>query len=165
MNCKKIKELIQLDYMDTETSAAVTEQIRGHLRSCADCRAFEHMIKETVSEPFRRAPLVEPPERVWCAIKEAIELEHHRAVEMFPSRVVRWVKAHLLINTPAFALSTAVTFALMVLFYSQLPFHKQHAVKDYLREQSQFLSSLQDPVNGDFERETSVGTPIERFLF
>lgn len=165
MNCKKVRESIQLEYMDGEAPAAISEEIKRHLKDCAECRAFQHMVKETVSEPFKKAGLLQPPERVWLGIKEAIEHAGIADRETVLQRLTRWLRAHASINRPVFALSSAITLMLALFIYSQLPFHKESAVKNYLQEQTRFLSSLQGPVNGDLEQETTFGTSIEGLLF
>jgi len=54
---------------------------------------------------------------------------------------------------------------MITVFFWQASFRKQMLVKDYLTEQSEFMLSLDKPVNGDLEQAVSFNTAIERYLF
>jgi len=166
MDCKKIQEIIMTDYIDAEASKTLREEIEAHLKTCEGCREFEQVLRERVSEPFRKSEEVKPPEEVWQRIKETIEEE--QAEECAPSlleRLLDLMRNSLPARRPAFAFSTAISVILIALFFSVGPFHKQQLVKDYIEEKAEFMVSLNRPVNGDLERDLSFNTAIERYLF
>jgi len=165
MNCKRIQELIITDYMDKEASPQVEEKIKAHLKACNNCRAFEKTLQEKVSWHFQGIKEIPLPERVWQRIKEAIEKEQPQYAPSFLERLLDFLRGKILLKRPAFAFSTAALAIMITVFFWQSSFRKQMFVKDYLTEQSEFMLSLDKPVNGDLEQAVSFNTAIERYLF
>jgi hypothetical protein len=161
-----MKELISTDYIDAEASQSVRKDIEAHLKSCAGCRAFEQALREKVSQPLRKIEAVKPPEEIWQRIKETIEKEQEdQCAPSFLESLVDFLCNNFLVRKPAFAFSTIISVILIVLFFSLGPFHKQQLIKDYLRQQSEFMLSLNESPNGDLDQDFSFGTTIEKYLF
>ena len=165
MNCRRIQGFIITDYMDKEVSQQVEAKIKAHLKACAICRAFEKALQEKVLPHFQGIKEVQPPERIWQRIKEAIEEEQPQYAPSFLERLLDFLGHNFLVRRPAFAFSTAAVAIIITVFFLQSSFRKQMLVKEYLTEQSEFMLSLDKPVNGDVEQAVSFNTAIERYLF
>jgi anti-sigma factor RsiW len=165
MNCKRIQEFLMTDYIDGEASDAVQKEIRAHLKTCAECGAIERLLREKVSGPFRNIEAVVPPEETWHRIKEAIEQGHRQYVPGFLTRVWDAVGRNFLFRRPRFALTAGVAVVFVAVLVLQLPFRKERFVKEYLREQSEYMMSLRGPVNGELDRDVSFDTAIDIYFF
>lgn len=164
MDCKRIKEFLITDYMDKEASLAVRKEIETHLKTCTGCRAFGKLLQEKVTEPFRGVEAVKPPEEIWQRIKEAIEEEQADYASSILTRIIDFLRPRALSRRPSLVFSAALTLALFFVLFSQWPFHQQRLVNEYLTEQSDFMLSLNKPVNGELEKEANFGTTIEKYL-
>jgi hypothetical protein len=152
--------------MDQETSESVQKQIQAHLAACADCRQFEKALREKVSQPFKGIEEVRPPEEVWHKIQEAIEEEEQaQYAPAFLERLWDFLRNSFPVRRPAFAFSTVISVIIVAVLLLQLPFQKQRLIKDYLQEQSEFMLSLNNPVNGDSEQDFSFNTAVEQYFF
>jgi predicted anti-sigma-YlaC factor YlaD len=164
MDCKKAQELLLTDYVDGEVSATVSSEIKAHLKSCTACRALEQKVLG-VRKHFREINPVQPPEKVWNSIKESLAKEQVRYEGSLVSRAIDFIHSSLWLRKPAFALSTVITVILLAVTVMQFQAPRQRLVKDYLRQQSDYMRSLQYPVNGETEKDFDFGTNIESYLF
>ncbi len=165
MDCKKIQELIITDYLDNEASAAVREEVRAHLSSCAGCREFEQAVRRLTSEPFRKIKRQEPPVEIWQRIQDSLEQKQEKEPRAFLAGLLDLLSSRVRFRKPVFALSSAIAVAIMVIFLVQAPLYRQKMINQYLQEESQYLLSLRAPVNGGLESEFELGTGIEQYFF
>jgi predicted anti-sigma-YlaC factor YlaD len=165
MNCQRIKELLLTDYTDGEASRVLQEEVKTHLKTCSGCRVFEQDLREKVSKSFSKIESISPPEEVWQRIKETIEQEQALYTPSLLRRLLDFLRRSLLARKPAFVFSTVFAVFLVMLLFSQLSFRKQRLVRDYLRQQSDYMLSLRAPVYGELELDVNFGTSIERYLF
>jgi predicted anti-sigma-YlaC factor YlaD len=165
MDCKKIKELLMSDYLDGEAACRLKEKIQAHIKVCAGCRDLEQLLLKKARRPFQGYGKEQPPERIWQGIKEAIAQEEACDTAALPERAIDFLRNHLFARKPAFALLTVSTFILLAAWFSGAAFYRQRMVKEYITQQSQYLVSLNGPVNGDLDRDMDFGTSIEQYFF
>lgn len=164
MDCKKARELLLTDYVDGEVSVSIRNEIKLHLKGCAACQALEQKVLG-VRKHFREIKPVKPPEELWSSIKESLSKEQVRYEGSLVSRAIDFIHSSLWLRKPAFALSTIITVILLAVAVMHFQTPRQRLVKDYLRQQSDFIRSLQYPVNGETEKDFDFGTNIESYLF
>jgi len=165
MNCKKIRDLIITDYIDQEAPDAAQKEIQAHLKVCAGCRGFEQALREKVSVPLRAMEPATPPYSVWQRIRQVIDEEEARQSVPFLRRVSDFLAGVVFKPKPALAFSAVLIVVLVALLLIQGQLYRQWAVKGYLSEQSDYMTSVSFPVNGEPEKNIGFGTDIENIFF
>ncbi len=116
MWCRKIRELLKSDYLDTELGEEESGLIKAHLAECASCRKLE---EELVShrELFQGAKLPAPPDRVWQNIRESIVAEQLSQGSFF-DKVLARLRRSLFVLRPAIILTGALAMIIFAAFLS-----------------------------------------------
>jgi predicted anti-sigma-YlaC factor YlaD len=135
MDCKKIRDLIATDYIDTELSVALQKEIRQHLDSCGACRQFEQALRKASVEPFKTAKEIKPPDFVWERIKEGIQVRERGSL-------LDYLRGLLSRPRPVFALGTALAAFITVAVVINISLGSRRQFNSYLQEQREFLSGL-----------------------
>jgi len=161
MNCQRIQELLLTDYADGEASAALQEEIRGHLASCPACRDLEAASRRLTIQPFEQARRADVPAGLWAKIKTEIEPQieprQERSIEM---PLLEKIRRLVVTPRPAFAFSTVAVLLVMALAATQL--HKQNDIRLArlaLDDQANYLAARNRQ-----EAPDSFGTDIERYF-
>ena len=153
MKCKKIQELLLSDYLDGELNDDLHNEINIHLSMCPECRQFESALHKKVVEPLKKAKKINPPERVWVHIKEAIVREESEKSEGFLGKLHYYFRRFFsaLKAVPTFAtVITAVILITMVVMQFQTknqkvvkvqPSEEQIEYVLYLMGESDFFSA------------------------
>jgi len=109
MECKKIEELLLTDYPDGEVRGRVKNKVEEHLRTCFECRQFEHTLRRAVIEPFKNSIRIKPRGTVWNRISEAIVLEERRKSESFLGKIQDFLQRIFSMPRVAYTLATVIT--------------------------------------------------------
>ncbi|MFA5099421.1 MAG: zf-HC2 domain-containing protein [Candidatus Omnitrophota bacterium] len=165
MNCKRIQEIIMTDYLDGEASLPLQDQIKEHIASCAQCRAFEQNVRRNAQHLFKDISPVQPPDAVWHRIKEAINEGQTRNAPSFLERFLDSLRESFIVRRPAYAFAAAFTIILMVVVFMGSPFRQQMLVKDYLSRKSAFMLAMNSAPNGELDNAANFNTAIEEYLF
>ncbi|MFC1704368.1 hypothetical protein ACFL1E_06280, partial [Candidatus Omnitrophota bacterium] len=148
--------------IDNEMSKEQETQLKDHLRSCKQCRQLEESLQK-VAKPFKATERIQPPESVWYAIKEKIEIQQQS--QGFLSQALDNLQEFFFARKHVFASATIGAIILIVVFV-RLPLMNQRMVNDYLQEQVQFLSHLSGENGADYYEtdDTTLGTAIEQYF-
>ncbi|MFH1355145.1 MAG: hypothetical protein ABIH19_03245 [Candidatus Omnitrophota bacterium] len=96
MRCKKVEEMLKLDYADNRLNSKQTQCIREHLAACPKCTELEAelVIQRKLLQGEERK---EVPETLWFKIRDAII---HERVNQEESKATRfaWHPAGVLIS-------------------------------------------------------------------
>lgn len=155
MDCKKVRDFVMMDYLDGEIKEDLRIEVKKHLDNCMECSEFETSFKNAVITPFRESSVINPPDKVWDNIKNSIESREGSFLERL-RQSFRYALSFPRSTIAAVVLATAVILALV---FSRVSFQNSATV-DYLGEQMQFLSYLD---NGDLE-DMSFDTAIEKYF-
>ena len=165
MKCKEIKELLMADYIDGEVSEVLKKEVQGHLNTCSECRQFEHVLRKTAIEPFKRAGQIQPPDAVWNQIRETIAKGEEQA-EGFLVGLRDRLHAIFSARKSVFVVATVMIIILVTIVFTRLPFNSQEGVSGYLEEQAEFLAYLDGDATGFFDKDyIDLGTSIEECFF
>ena len=108
MKCKDIRELLKSDYMDRESGLREGQAVKEHLAHCQECRNLEKEL-ESGRVIFKQARRLQPPERVWENIREAIISERLRQEERVSTGIFERLTGLLFGRRPVFALAGVLT--------------------------------------------------------
>jgi len=133
MKCNDWQDLILTDYLDDQMSKERTIQLEEHLSACQECREFVAHARKAVIEPFESAQRVEPSEKVWHNIKDAIGEE--QGAEEFVGLWDR-IKEAVFIPKPAMAFATVI-IALLAATVAFDHYNQQFQTAKYIAIQNQ----------------------------
>jgi len=162
MDCSLIKELILTDYADGQADQETIKKVDDHVHTCADCRQFHSECMQRAVNPFRNSGIVTPPQSIWINIQENI----HNRPRGVMNRVIDYVINLLSIKRSVFAAAAVAAAVFIAVIYVKNPSNNAHLVDEYIEEQMEFLSSLDNGVSDNtFSEGTDLGTAIEEYLF
>ena len=168
MKCELVQELLLTDYRDGELPQRTAERVRRHLKTCTACRDFERLVAEQAMKPFSQVEDPLPPHSVWEQVQERLAGEKRTTiVSVFTvlKNAINTVVEPFRCRRPAFAFVSVAIIAFVIVL--RLPFYENTniAVKNYLGNRIEFLSSLTVP-SFETQQDTAVdfGTPIEYFF-
>jgi predicted anti-sigma-YlaC factor YlaD len=138
MLCEKIQELLKTDYLDGEINQREEQEIKEHLAHCPQCRRLgEELLAQRLL--FQKAEQVEPPERVWQNIRDAIITQELNQESRFGTGILGRLK-NLFAVRPAFVLASALTVIIFVAFFTGAMIHKRQLLsKQNIPEGSIYL--------------------------
>jgi len=115
MECRKIQEYLETDYLDGEVGSALKQQIKEHLAGCAKCRRQEETLLSQRAL-FHEAKIQQPPERIWQNVRETIVLERLQQENSLSRGIFQRLKEFIFAPRPVFAVASvcAVVIFLMV---------------------------------------------------
>ncbi|MFH1282164.1 MAG: zf-HC2 domain-containing protein [bacterium] len=159
MECKKYQEYIAADYIDKELPENLSEEIENHIKYCRECMGFLHDMQKTAVEPFKLSESIKPPESVWENIKSSIEPGIKRNIIVDIKNRVR-----ALFNVPRYALALGAIATTVFIFAISLntPSRNKEVVNDYLEEQIEFISYLEN--DSGSPDEINFDTAIENYF-
>lgn len=162
MKCKEIQELIMTDYIDGEMSDELYKEVKKHVDGCVQCKQFEQTVRQTAVEPFKKAPIVTPPESVWINIKDTIQHEQEKG--RFANIRERLIGSFR-IKKPVFAVAVITAAIFVAVLLTRKTSNNRDMVNSYLEEQIGFIAEL-DSEGERFldEDDIDFGTVIEEFL-
>src|SRR5215470_17500035 len=105
MQCRDVEEVLE-----QEGLAPLPEAVRGHVAGCRQCQGYIADLETIVSAAQELPAEVEPPSRVWVALRTQLELEgiiKEPAVAPKVEPASRWDGFRQLLRTRAFATVTA----------------------------------------------------------
>jgi len=70
MQCRDVEEVLELEGL-----APLPETVRGHVAGCRQCQGYIADLETIVSAAHELPAEVEPPSRVWVALRAQLELE------------------------------------------------------------------------------------------
>lgn len=146
MRCKKIQEMLKLDYLDGVVNPVQKNRIEEHLAACAQCSRLAEELKAQ-HQLFRAVERKKVPESLWFKIRDAIIWERVNQESAVPRFLLRPV--------PALVTVFAATAFIFVLTATFINFNKSN-----VREGLQGYS-----LNGDNEVFLhDLGTNIEEYF-
>ena len=164
MICKEIQDLSITDYADGELDASAQYDIEQHIKSCAACREFADSARRAC-EPLRASEKLQPPVSVWRGIEEAILAREETVSVSLRERLfgaLQWGTHH---PKPVFALSSAMGILIVAgVFLAQFAYRPDVSVRDYLRDQSDFMYSLNGGGARALDAAVNLGTGVEELL-
>ena len=142
MECKKIQELLLTDYPDGEVRGRLKNKVEEHLRTCLECRQFEHTLRREAIEPFKNSIKIKPRASVWNRITEAIVLEERRKSEGFIGKIQDFFRRIFSMPRIAYTLATVITvlFILVMAIKFQPTDHKVVTMQP--KEEIEYLTYL-----------------------
>ncbi|MEI8176500.1 MAG: zf-HC2 domain-containing protein, partial [Candidatus Omnitrophota bacterium] len=78
MNCKKARELIITDFLDSEIHERERSRLEAHIGGCYDCTEYARAARAAAVEPFDAVIKTVPPERVWRGVLKNITAREER---------------------------------------------------------------------------------------
>jgi len=153
MDCKKVRELILMDYLDGEANDGLRSQINIHFARCHSCREFSFLAKDNLLKPFNNISKAKLPESVWQRIKEEIESEQAKK---------RSCTLKFYFSKPAFAITTVALLLIIIGAMAKLRVNNQVLLQIVAQSQAGYSFYSVDPAIGFLMNEnTGFGTSIE----
>jgi anti-sigma factor RsiW len=114
MQCKKIQELLQADYLDQEAGQKEEQLVKEHLAQCSVCRGLEKKLQaqRILFQGVKRQPV---PERIWNNISDAIITERLKQQESPISGILERLRDLIFVRRPAVVLATSL-FSMIIIF-------------------------------------------------
>jgi len=112
MQCKRVQEFLQTDYLDGELTCDEAQQVGAHLAGCAQCRDLEVSLRKQQKFLRQAAPQPVPPE-VWHTIQEKLFVQAPQENALL-SDVWARLKGVWLRPLPVFSVASAFVILLMV---------------------------------------------------
>jgi hypothetical protein len=110
LTCDRLAELLD-DVLDTPDAADVggirREAVDAHLAECAACRALVADVR-AIRATARTLDAVEPPERVWQAVRARVAADQPARPAPFADRVAEWIAAWRSVHQPLAAAAVLV---------------------------------------------------------
>ncbi len=160
MRCKKIQELLKSDYLDSESGPREIRDVEEHLARCPQCRELE---KELSLQRilFRDSQRLEPPERVWENIREAIDAE--RLNQDKPAKESFWERLRNLrpaFPRPIFAFAGVFAMAIVAVFFAVVVMNNRAYYRDNGAE-----TFADYRINGEsVDVASDFGTSVEKYF-
>ena len=114
IQCKKIQELLQTDYLDQETDQQEERFITEHLKQCSECSGLEKRL-QAQRILFQRAKHQPVPERLWSKIAEAIVTERLKQKEGLFVGIRQRLRDLIAVRRPAVVLVTSLFSVIIIL--------------------------------------------------
>ena len=165
MNCTNAQDLIITDYYDGRASELTQDQIKTHVLTCADCRAFEQAFRKNADMLFKNLGPEQPPAEVWERIHATIMQKRLLQEPSFIERLLVFLRESFIVRRPAYAIATAFTVILATVVFLGSPLRQQMLVKDYLSQKSAFMIAMNSASNGELDKVADFNTAIEQYLF
>jgi predicted anti-sigma-YlaC factor YlaD len=160
MKCKDIQELLKSDYLDCESSRQEKQAVKEHLDQCSICRSLE---KELLSQRgiFQRAERLQPPERLWQNIRDAIVSERLGQENSVRPGFLERLRDLIWYKRPAFALASVLAMTLFAAVLTKGIIARQQLSNqnNYREILSVYSRNLEN--NDSFE---NMGTSIEEYF-
>ena len=114
IQCKKIQELLQTDYLDGELDQKDAQLIKAHLGQCSACSGLEKALQaqRMLFQVVKSQPV---PERIWSNISDAIVTEHLKQQEGLIPGILERFRDLIFVRRPAMALATSI-FSIIIIF-------------------------------------------------
>jgi anti-sigma factor RsiW len=157
-NCKKIKDLILTDYVDTQLDPQSKSQVEDHLRHCAVCQAFAKEVKECLIVPFEKSSRQEVPVHLWDTIKDRI-LQEEVHPQSLRDVILGWLQG---ITFPR--LVPALVSFVMVFFISSTIFLDWQTKQAQEQEQGAYVEYMLSSAATNQKDNHDLGTPIEQYF-
>lgn len=165
MKCDKIQELILTDYLDGQINEEQKTDIEKHLASCADCKEYGVVARETTITPFNNAEKLSPPEAIWDKVKDRIENEQLQEGTNPFANLISSIKSVLYIPKPAFAVAAVSIILLIIVAVIKLPSDNQKIVKLSAEDQIECISYLLGAFNeGPTDENDDFGSSVEEYF-
>jgi len=114
MQCKKIQELLQADYLDGELDQKDAQFIKEHLVQCSACSGLEKSLQ--AQRMLFKGVKPEPvPERIWSNIADAIVTERLNQQEGLTPGILERLRDLIFLRRPAVVLATSL-FSMIIIF-------------------------------------------------
>ena len=120
MQCRDVEEVLE-----QEGLAPLPEAVRGHVAGCRQCQGYIADLETIVSGAHELPAEVEPPSRIWVALRTQLELEgiiKEPAVAPKVEPASRWDGFRQLLRTRAFATVTAGALIAVAAILEMRPF-------------------------------------------
>ena len=114
MQCKKIQELLQADYLDVETDQKEEQFVKEHLAQCSACSGLEKKLQaqRMLFQGAKRQPV---PEHIWSNIADAIVKERLKQKEGLIPGILEWLRGLIFVRRPAIVLATSIFSVIIML--------------------------------------------------
>jgi len=125
LQCKKIQELLQADYLDQELDQQDAQLIKEHLAQCSECSGMEKALQaqRSLFQGVKSQPV---PERIWSNISEAIVTEGLKQKERFIPGIFERLRGMIFVRRPAMVLATSLFSVIIILaFFANLAIQNQ----------------------------------------
>jgi anti-sigma factor RsiW len=125
IQCKKIQELLQTDYLDQETDQQEERFITEHLKQCSACSQLEKKLQaqRLLFQGVKRQPV---PERIWSNISDAIITERLKPQKGFISGILERLRGLIFLPRPAMVLATSLFSVIIIFaFFANVAIQKQ----------------------------------------
>jgi len=128
MQCKKIQELLQADYLDGQTSQPEVRFIQEHLKQCPGCSALEKrlQVQRRLFQGAKRQPV---PEGVWSNIRQAVVTERLKQKEAATYGIFERLRDLIFVPRPAMILATSLFSGIIIfVFFANITIQRQVAL-------------------------------------
>jgi len=161
VQCKKIQELLQTDYLDGELTQEDAQLIKAHLGQCSACSGLEKTLQaqRMLFQGVKTQPV---PERIWNNISDAIVTERLKQPEGLISGILERLRGLIFVRRPAVVLATSFfSVIIMLAFFANLAIQRQAVLsKQNAAEEIAGYSSSAE--NGNVLDD--LGTNIEEYF-
>ena len=126
MQCRDVEEVLE-----QEGLAPLPEAVRGHVAGCRQCQGYIADLETIVSGAHELPAEVEPPSRIWVALRTQLELEgiiKEPAVAPKVEPASWWDGFRQLLRTRAFATVTAGALIAVAAILEMRPFTRPLSV-------------------------------------
>jgi anti-sigma factor RsiW len=125
MQCKKIQELLQADYLDQELDQQDAQSIKEHLEQCSVCCGLEKtwQAQRTLFQGVKSQPV---PKRIWSNISDAIVTERLKREGGLIPGIFERLRGLIFLRRPAVVLATSLfSVIIMLAFFANIAIQKQ----------------------------------------
>lgn len=160
MQCKDIQELLKSDHLDRESGQQEEQAIKEHLNHCPECRSLE---KELSAQRaiFHKAARLQPPERLWHNIRDAIVSERLEQESSENPAFLERLKDLIWYRRPAFALASVLAMVIFAAVLTKGIINKQQILSQQNYREIVSVYSLNVENNDSFE---NMDTIIEEYF-
>jgi anti-sigma factor RsiW len=156
-DCKKIKDLILTDYVDSQLDNSIKGQVEAHLSQCESCRSFAQEVESHLVVPFEKAQLQEVPSEVWESIKQKVSQESQP--QGIKDLIQGWIEGF---NFPRFVPAVA-SFVMFVCISSAVLLNWQ-TKQAQIQEQGSYVEFMLSSAASNAKDSYDLGTPIEQYF-